>query len=556
MAKRQTISEWLTRKSLQPLDNWGNQNQSPTAYGEDGGEVPKVPRVVNTVTGQSFNLQQLLRALRSDAPGQYTQNVWELGRQFMGMAYIAIHTLCEQAAQSQFHLFVRDKKHPKRRRHASMDDPIRELFENPNEQDTLGDFLYEIALQLCLTGQCLIWCVPRKGGTLGLHGFNYPHSMYVIPTAITQALGPSPQFPYGAYRVQPLYPYGPFGWFPSPYGIQGAIVPAEQIMRVKFKNPIFRYDGYAPLSGCRLQSDTLEAIDRARFYGQLNAPNIGTVVEFDKEVTNPTAETIGRLRAEFEGMFSGPENFWKLFIAQPGTTVRDLGTGKNPTDMAWQEGWEQLSSFILACFGVTKPVAGMVDETSYATLYAAMKQFHMVRLRPLLARIAGQLTKRIVRPYNSEMFIELEAPKIDDEQVLQGQLTTLISISGVTINEVRIAFGMEPVEWGDVRAGEAEVREAEAEAMAQQQGGEYDQNSPAFGEDVGENGQPPEIEATRPENGAAVSNGQRPGPSRRNGTGANQGRLVPALQRRRTGTGMRKPDMNALAREFLATMPA
>src|SRR5260370_35899679 len=109
---------------------------------------------------------------------------------------------------------------------------------------------------MTLMGKALTWMVPNKLKT--------PMELYSIPTAIAiPQPAINPDFPDGYYRIQPIYPYGPFSSYPTPATAVGAPIPAQWMLRVKYPHPLLRYDGYSPMTVLRLQQDEIESIDRS-----------------------------------------------------------------------------------------------------------------------------------------------------------------------------------------------------------------------------------------------------------------------------------------------------
>lgn len=148
-----------------------------------------------------FAYRHLLAALRSNAPGQWSQNPLEQARHFTSAVFLAINTLAKQAENAEFKIFERDDDPDNGLAELPYSDPLCRLFEDPNPEDGLGDLLYQITQQLALSGISLVWA-PRDN-PLGL-----PSELYSIPTATALPQPPSPEYPGGSYLVQPYYPYG------------------------------------------------------------------------------------------------------------------------------------------------------------------------------------------------------------------------------------------------------------------------------------------------------------------------------------------------------------
>jgi phage portal protein BeeE len=244
--------------------------------------------------------------------------------------------------------------------------------------------------------------------------------------------------------VQPYYPYGPFSTIPSYQSAAGARIPAEQVIRIKNAHPILRYDGYAVLTALQRQVDTVDAIDAARWQTQMKGVDPIVSLEFDPAVLDPSQTDMVRLREQLENLYAGPLGK-KVWLNPVGSKLTKINN--TPTEMAWQEGWDQLVSMVLAAYGVPKSVAGLQDDVSYATLYSSLKQFYVLSLNPLLKKISDKFNKHLLNPYyGDDLYLDLKGQKITDDELLEKQLDTNIKAGNVqTVDEYRKLRGWKPL---------------------------------------------------------------------------------------------------------------
>jgi hypothetical protein len=372
----------------------------------------------------------LLSTLRSYAPGQWSQNVGELARHFTSAAFLAVNTLARHAMDSSFALYERtdDPEAPNGEVQLPWHDPACQLFEETNPIDDFADLMYQSVQQLSLTGLDLTWSVPS--------GRDEPGELYNLPTANCWPMPPSPEYPHGAYRVLP-YPFGMLSMPPTGTISAGALIPAEQVVRVKNHHPYLRFDGYAVMTAISQQIDTLTSIDQSR-----NATmHQGCEQTMAMENTMPNAmdpdeETIKRNRLQLEILYAGPKNAGKLFQVPVGYTMKQIST--TPADMAWQEGWSQVLDFILAAFGVPKAVAGLQEATSYATLYSSLRAFCLFSLGPVVRQIARTWQKQIVRPaWGPEISLRITPPEFTDESLEEEIVANDLKAGVRTCGEMR-----------------------------------------------------------------------------------------------------------------------
>lgn len=177
------------------------------------------------------------------------------------------------------------------------------------------------------------------------------------------------------------------------------------------------------------------------------------IVTMDPEVLNPGQFDLNRLRIQLEAVAAGPNNAGKILFIPGGTGIERMSN--TPMEMGWTEGWSQLVEFVLAAYGVPKSIAGLQDDTSYASLYASLKQFNLLTLDPYCRLIRDCFTKQVLqRWFGHSLYMHLKPERIDDHELRERQLSLLTQIGGITINELRKEYRMPPVEekWGEDRA--------------------------------------------------------------------------------------------------------
>jgi phage portal protein BeeE len=429
----------------------------------------------NVSTAASF--KRLLEAMRSQSPGGWTDDRWEQSKRFADIVYVAIHRQNELLTQAEFQVFEKDDNAPEGKvpARSSGARELIDLLEKPNKDEGFGDLLSMWNLQMDLTGSALTWMVPNALGK--------PYELYPVPTAmaIPQPVL-NPEFPNGFYRIQPLYPYGPFSSYPVPSSAVGAPIPAEWMMRFKYPHPLLRYEGYSPLTALRLPLDQVSSIDRSRMYSMKRNINPSATLSFEEMESPqplPTSE-IERLVAEFENAHEGPENHGKLYVAPPGSKLEPWGA--RPVDMDYQSGWDQLVGFAMSGLGITKSAAGMVDDTAYATLFASLKQLYWLTLDPKVSRIARKLTRFLAPFFGDNLIIEIRCKRIDDHEIKFGRIDRAMQAKCVTKNEVRqeLDFPATKEEWGEEIAGHEEQEQQQGQqgvaGLAEGQGSNNDPN--------------------------------------------------------------------------------
>jgi phage portal protein BeeE len=442
LANRKTSNN-LWRQTFGAIDKETSSKPSVVPGGTHG----------RSLTATDVSFIRLLQAMRSMAPGGWSDDRWEQTKHWTGVTYVAGHRICTQWQQAEFQVFKKDQRHPDGKR------PVREgeegwdlvkLLEKPNKQDSFGRWMYRLGQQKYLTGTALTWMVPNVLGT--------PMELYCIPTAVAiPQPAINPDYPDGYYRIQPVYPYGPFSSYPTPTTAVGAPIPAQWMMRIQFPHPLLRYDGYTPLTGMRLHIDEIEMVDRARHYMMRRGINPSAVLNMEEMegLQNLPEAELERIRADFEASHMGPENSGQLFVSYPGAKLEPWGAA--PIDMAFQDGWSQLTDFVLGGgFGITKGAAGLTEGiSSYAALFSMIKQLHLMTLKPDLDDVGSSITTNIAPFFGEGLYVDVRCPRIDDHDIKLTKLDKAMQGKVITKNELRKELDLpltnEP--WGEELVG-------------------------------------------------------------------------------------------------------
>lgn len=334
-------------------------------------------------------------------------------------------------------------------------DPIRELFEYPNEQDSIGDILYKHWFQWALTGSCFEWCPPN--------GFDEPSRIFNIPTVLTFALPVTPTYPAGAWRVMPQTSLGAYAVIPGNSSAMGAIIPAEEMVVHRNPHPWVAYDGYSKFQAAATQLDVVKQIDLMRSSAAQNGVEPSLVIIAPPGTGNDVAL---QLENKINGRYSGPYSFRKVMVlsgAAKGTDgMQVMPWSKGPNEVGGFETWEQMVGFLSALWGVPRAVSGLVDASSYAQLFAALKQFHTLALVPFANQIARVWSKHILWPtWGRNYRIQIDVPAIDDRDSLRADLDLLGKYRAVKVNEMRTKLGFPklPGAQGEAMVGDAAAKE-------------------------------------------------------------------------------------------------
>jgi hypothetical protein len=423
----------------------------------------------------------LLDVMQRGLPGYPTDDRYLQSQKFTGLVYTAVRPLMRAIRRADVVALKRVRKRRNRTTFGpgsvvakslsagygksqrddyvpiDQDHPVARVLDRPQQEDgteSIGDILEYATLQACLTGVSPVWCVPSDKYLK--NGDWRPVQLYALPTALTvpQPGSAGLEYPSGLYRLTPYYatPTGGGGYFAGRAGsVAGTILDGREVKRRLYKHPLYRWDGYSPLTACAFLLDIAESIDQARW----SAMNSGVNPDVILKMAGADEATALAVKAKILERNGGSrKNREPMMLWSPNTEAEfDVEFGnRSPKEMDFKDSWEQATAAVLAVFGTPRTVAGLSTASGHAELYAAKKQFHEMSVEPECEELGEFLTVAVAQPWEEEageICIEVlsQAPKNEDTSVIPAK--DRLTSGAWTINQVRASQNEPPVPWGD-----------------------------------------------------------------------------------------------------------
>jgi hypothetical protein len=388
-----------------------------------------------------------LEGLRSDAPINWLSSHLKENQSDFGAIYIAIKALKAQAsaARMKFYRWHPDAKmggDEEEKQYLPRQHEICRFFNYPNKWDSGRKMTARLVEQYCLTGTGLGWRVDE--GTAFDKSDDRPEELWSVATGLYTAIPMSPMYPNGAYRIMPFFP-GPMAQLPGTWQAGGVTVPADQMLVWQATHPLTYKEGLSPLAACASELDTINGIGRARNSIIRRAPVPSGVLEMDTNTQWPDKSQLNRLTQQLFNYIGGADRAGRPAIFGPGMTWKPFEM--QGIELPWGDTWDQLLCFVFAIFGVTKSMVGMNEDTSYAALYATLKQFNLFTLCPLLQDLADAYDRQIIHKFwGVEYGMEFETQQVSDDDLLEKQLSNDLQAGVRKMNEWRRLRKLMPIE--------------------------------------------------------------------------------------------------------------
>jgi HK97 family phage portal protein len=347
--------------------------------------------------------------------------------------YAAAHLRARQMSQLEL-LFFRGRRAEKVEVTRG---PVPALFQNVNPFWTLNRLLRMDELSMCLFGQS-VWAVNRPGG-------GDPEEIWWLKGSRVRPV-PHPTKYVSRFLYEPVMGGQPISFSP------------EEIVWFRYPNPIDEFSPLSPLAAARLAADTASAMMQANRNIFTNGLQMsGIVVPAGDKVTF-SADQAKELELDLTERFKGVDKAHKWAVLRYEASVKDVGI--TPKDAEFVNGLNLTMRQVCNAYAIPSP---LLNDLEHATL-ANAREFKLLlwenglvpdaelraadieeQLLPMFGRAPGRPT-----PDHCEWDYSRIPALQESMSDAWARDRQAIEVGALTINEVRKARGLPPVEWGDV----------------------------------------------------------------------------------------------------------
>ena len=227
----------------------------------------------------------------------------------------------------------------------------------------------------------------------------------------------------------------------------------DEVVWLRYYNPLEEYAGFSPLAPSRLSVDT--GCDGMRFNRNFfrNSAQPDFVMLTDENMTDGE---IADFYSRWEARYKGPGNAHRPAIANFIKDIKSLGVSHK--DMDFIQGLRWSLEEVSRAFGVPKPLLADLERATFANINAAERMFWRNTIVPELKFLEEQLTRMLLpRLGYPGLGLEFDLSSIEalqeDENQRVSREMQLLDRGVVTINELRRERGLASVPWGDAGPG-------------------------------------------------------------------------------------------------------
>jgi HK97 family phage portal protein len=348
----------------------------------------------------------------------------------IGAVYKAVRALADNAQQVEmvYKLSSNEEK--------VEDKNLDALFAMPNPYMTYSDFLQACIGFYALFEDCFI-IIERSNGELSQ-----------APGAIKL---PASLYPLKPSNFRPVFETVKgfktlVGWQYIPSGKKYSL---KDIIHIKGFNPDSNLNGVSPTSviaqEISISWNSLEF--NKNFFGNSATPSLA--LSTDKNLSDTQ---YARMRQDWEDNFQGVKNAHKFAILEGGLKADYIGHSHK--EMEFIEQASYMREEILGIFKVPKSLFSITEGATYNNNREQKLIFWEDTLLPMVMKLMDALTNAVVKPYNPNIYIDVDVSKIPAFKYAWEQKARLakdlISIN-VPLNEAnkRLGLGFPDFPWGN-----------------------------------------------------------------------------------------------------------
>ncbi len=360
----------------------------------------------------------------ASSPGWWRDDPTEQLRNYQSWVYAAVNAIAQEAARQRPFIYTNTGQAEHEQIPLAHTHPLCRLLENPNPWLTPWEMWYLTIVYLELTGNCFWYMAPQHIGDVKL---NTPAEVWIVPTPWVKVIPDAREY-VKAYEV-------------SPPGVPAETFSPDEIIHLKYPNPLNPHYGLSPLQANALTVDAHSELLKSRYQTFLAGPRPGVVLHTDQTLTD---STVRRLEEKLEQKYAGRENWHRPIVLEQGLKVSPWTL--TPAEMDFLNSSRMTRDEILALFRVPPPITGIVENVGLgANIWqGARVMFCEGTIQPKLELIAQSLTRDLARRFGQDVVMSFPdcSPRNQEQRRHDDELDAKLGLR--TYNEIRKSRGLKP----------------------------------------------------------------------------------------------------------------
>jgi len=359
------------------------------------------------------------------AAGWWKADPTEQLRNYSSWVYAAVNAIAQEVAKQRPHLYVNTGQAEHEQTPLPHTHPLCRLLQQPNPWLTPWEMWYLTVVYLELTGNCFWYLAPRK--TIAAN-YSIPAEIWIVPTPWVRIVPDATEF-VKAYEI-------------AAPGRPAATFPPEEILHLKYPNPLDTHYGLSPLQANALTIDANTELLKSRYQTFLAGPRPGVVLQTEQSLTD---ETIKRLEDKLESKYAGRAQWHRPMVLEQGLKASPWTL--TPAEMDFLNSSKMTRDEILALFRVPAPITGLAENVGLGSGIwdGARTMFCEGTIQPKLELIAQALTRDLAGRFGPDVAIAFPdcSPRVQEDRRRDDELDAKWGLR--TYNEIRKGRGLKPI---------------------------------------------------------------------------------------------------------------
>jgi HK97 family phage portal protein len=370
--------------------------------------------------------RKIVSALAPAVPagGWWHDDPAEQLRNYRSWVYAAVNAIAQEAARHKPFLYTNTGQAEHEQKPLAHTHPLCRLLDRPNPWLTPWELWYLTVVYLELTGNCFWYVAPQSVGETRLSA---PGEIWIVPTPWVRVVPDRERF-VKAYEI-------------AAPGARGETFAPEEIVHLKYPNPLDPHYGLSPLQANALTVDANTELLRSRYHTFSAGQRPGVVLHTDQTLTDGA---VSRLEETISAKFAGRDNWHRPLVLEQGLKASPWTL--TPAEMDFLNSAKMTRDEILALFRVPPPITGIVENMGLGAdiWFGARVMFCEGTIQPKLDLIAQALTRDLAGRYGPDVTVSFAdcSPRNQDQRRKDDETDARLGLR--TFNEIRKGRGLEP----------------------------------------------------------------------------------------------------------------
>jgi HK97 family phage portal protein len=361
----------------------------------------------------------------SPMAGWWKADPTEQLRNYSSWVYAAVNSIAQEVAKQRPYLCEHTGQADHEQTPLSIKHPLYRLLQQPNPWLTPWEMWYLTVVYLELTGNCFWYVAPRKSITAN---YSIPAEIWIVPTPWVRIIPDSTNFVKGYEIAAP--------------GRPGEMFSPEEILHLKYPNPLDTHYGLSPLQANALTVDANTELLKSRCQTFLAGSRPGIVLQTDQSLTD---DTMKRLEDKLDQKYSGSTQWHRPMVLEQGLKASPWTL--TPAEMDFLNSSKMTRDEILALFRVPAPITGLIENMGLGSNIwdGARTMFCEGTIQPKLELIAQALTRDLASRFGPDVAISFPdcSSRVAETRRKDDEVDAKLGLR--TYNEIRKGRGLKPI---------------------------------------------------------------------------------------------------------------